>query len=247
MLYLRTFVWFVYFWGYLLIHLPALHRGKKALKNGDFAAADAIANKHVPHWCHKLIKLAHVEITVKGQENIPEGACVFAANHRSYWDIPLMLTSFGDPVSLVAKAEVEKLPLVRGWMYLLRCLFLQRENPRQGMMVINEAAELVKNGRSVGIFPEGTRYKGNEGDMGPFLAGAFRIAAKAQAPIVPVAISNSRAALEGDGHFVMKPAKITVNILPPIETAGIDRKALKEMPEIMQKMIHDALEVNQNK
>lgn len=239
---MRTFIWFVYFWGYMLLHLPTMRRGLKALQAGDFAAADAIARKHVPQWCNTLLKLAGTEVTVTGQENLPEGPCVFAANHRSYYDIPLMLTQLGKPIPLVSKIEVQKIPLVRRWMELLHCLFLDRDDPRQGMQIINDAAELIEKGYSVGIFPEGTRYKGEEGEVGTFLAGAFRIASKSGAPIVPVAIGNSRACLEGDGHFTMKPAKVTVTILPPIQTAGLSRLELKALPGITEQQIRDSLQ-----
>lgn len=239
--YLRTFIWFIYFGGYMLVHLPALNKGLKALEKGDNATADAIARKHVPHWCNTLLKLAGVEITVIGKENIPEGPCVFAANHRSLYDIPVLLTQLGKPIPLISKIEVKKIPLVRKWMELLHCLFLDRDNPRQGMQVINDAIDLVGQGYSVGIFPEGTRYKGEEGGVGPFLAGAFRIASKSGAPIVPVAIFNSRACLEGDGHFTMKPNKVTVKVLPAIETKALDRQTLKELPSATEEKIRQAL------
>lgn len=242
MAYVRTFIWFVYFGGYLLVHLPVLHKGLKALKKGDNATVDAIAGKHVVIWCNTLLKLAGIEVTVKGKENIPESPCVFAANHRSLYDVPLMLTQLGDPIPLISKIEVKKIPVVRKWMELLHCLFLDRDNPRQGMQVINDAIELVKDGYSVGIFPEGTRYKGEEGGVGPFLAGAFRIAAKSGVPVVPVAIANSRACLEGDGHFTMKPTKVTVTILPAIQTKELDRQALKELPGVTEQMIRETLQ-----
>lgn len=241
---MRTFIWFVYFWGYLLFHLPTLHRGMKALKAGDYATADAIAQKHVSHWCNKLLALAGVEVTVTGKENLPDVPCVFAANHRSYYDIPLMLTMLGTPIPLVSKIEVQKFPIVNKWMELLHCLFLDRDNPRQGMQIINDAVELIGKGYCVGIFPEGTRFKGEEGEVGAFLGGAFRIASKSGAPIVPVAIGNSRACLEGDGHFTMKPAKVTVTILPPIETAGLSRAEMKALPGIAEQTIRDALKKN---
>lgn len=238
---MRTIIWFAYFVSYLLFHLPTLYRGLKAQKAGDIATADAIAQKHVSHWFGKLLALAGVEVMVTGKENLPKGPCVFVANHRSYYDIPLMMTQIMGPIPLVSKIEVQKFPIVNKWMELLHCLFLDRKDPRQGMQVINDAAELIGEGHSVGIFPEGTRYKGEEGEVGTFLAGAFRIASKSSAPIVPVAIGNSRACLEGDGHFTMKPAKVTVNILPPIETAGLSRPELKALPDITRQLIQDAL------
>lgn len=240
---MRTLIWFVYFWGYMLIHLPVLHRGLKALEKGDFAAADAIAEKHVAQWCTRLLKLAGTEVTVTGLENVPaDRPVVFAANHRSYYDIPLMLTQLGKPIPLVSKIEVQKIPLVRKWMELLHCLFLDRSDARQGMQVINDAAELIGKGYSVGIFPEGTRSKGAEGEVGTFLGGAFRIASKSGAPIVPIAIRNSRACLEGDGHFTMKPAKVSIRILPPVETANLSRLEMKALPAATQEQIREALQ-----
>lgn len=238
---MRTFIWFVYFVGYLIVHLPTLHRGLKALEKGDIAKSDAVAQKYVTMWFCNLLKLAGVQITVTGRENLPDVPCVFIANHRSAFDVPLLLTQVRGLFPVVSKIEVKKIPIVRKWMELFHCLFLDREDPRQGMQVINDAAALVEQGYCVGIFPEGTRYKGEEGEVGSFLGGAFRIASKSNAPIVPVAISNSRACLEGDGHFTIKPAKVTVTILPPIETAGMSRAELKALPEVTRQQIVDAL------
>jgi len=239
---MRTFIWFCYFWGFLVVHHPIMHIGLRALKRGDFKRADEIAYRWVPVWFKNLIRLAGVEIVVTGRENIPQDRpCVFTANHRSLWDIPVMLTQLGQPIPLIAKIESFKIPFVRRWMQLLHCMFLDRSNPRQGMEVINEAVSLIEKGYHVGIFPEGTRYKGEEGEIGPFLGGAFRIAGKTGAPIVPVVIFNSRAALEGDGHFTMKPTKITVHILPPVETAGLDRAAMRSLPTEMEQLFRDEL------
>lgn len=240
---MRTFIWFCYFFGFMIVHYAAMKKGLNAIERGDFETADKIAYKYVPKWFETLKKLAGVEIVVTGQENIPAGrACVFAANHRGLWDIPVMLTCLGKPMPVIAKIEAKKIPLIHSWMEILHCLFLDRSDARQGMEVINSAAELINKGYSVSIFPEGTRYKGEEGGLGTFLGGAFRIASKTGAPIVPVVIFNSRAALEGDGHFTMKPTKITVHILPPIETAGMDRAAVRALPSQVEEIVRAELQ-----
>jgi len=239
---MRTFIWFCYFWGFLLVYHPVMFRGLRALKKGDFKTVDEITAKYVTRWCTTLLKLAGDEVTVTGLENIPKDRpVVFAANHRGLYDIPLMLTAFGHPIPLIAKIESKKIPLIRSWMELLHCLFLDRDNPRQGIEIINEASVLVGKGYSVGIFPEGTRYKGEEGGLGTFLGGAFRIASKSNAPIVPVVLFNTRAALEGDGHFTMKPTKMAVHVLPPIETEGLDRAAIKALPSIVEDIVREEL------
>ena len=228
---MRTIVWFIYFWLYLLIKLPLLRRGLKALDAGDWATADALADRWVPDWAGKLLRLAGVTVTVTGKENIPKGRpCVFVGNHRSYYDIPLVLTQLDKPHALVSKKEVAKIPLVRGWMRLLHCVFLDREDPRKAMAALNEAIDLVKKGYSLTIFPEGTRNKGAEGSLLEFKSGAFRVATKAKAPIVPLAITGSRDIMENH-HMFMHPAHVTIRVLEPIETEGLTKEEIRALPQ----------------
>ena len=239
---MRTLIWYLYFWGYMLIHWPTLHKGIKALEAGDWATGDALAAEHVPHWANKLLRMAGVTVEVTGRENIPtDRPVVFAANHRSYYDIALMLTQLDAPHALVAKKEVGSIPLVRGWMRLLHCVFLDREDARKAMGALKEATENLKKGYSVTIFPEGTRNKGEEGSVLEFKGGAFRIATKSGAPIVPVAITGSRNAMENH-HMLMHPCHVIIHILPPIETAGLSREEIKAMPEQTRQLIREHLE-----
>ena len=78
----------------------------------------------------------------------------------------------------VAKEELEKIPLLNRWMKLLGCVFVQRDDLRASVRALNDATAIVESGRSFVIFPEGTRYKGEEGGVGEFKNGAFRIAVK---------------------------------------------------------------------
>lgn len=238
---MRTIIWFIYFWLYLLFLWPKMHKAKKLTAAGDIAGADAIAQHEVPHWAGSLLHLAGMSITTTGLENLPQDeAVVFVANHRSYYDIPVMLTQLGSAPALVSKIEVKKIPLIRMWMQFLHCVFLDRNNPRQAVAAMNEASDNLHKGYSVVIFPEGTRSKGEEKDLLEFKAGAFRIATKAKAKIVPVVLHNTRNAMENNGGW-MKPAHITVDILPAIDTAGMDKDAQRALPEAVQKLIAEKL------
>ena len=151
-----------------------------------------------------------------------------------------MLTSLDQPHPLVAKKEIGNIPIVRGWMRLLRCVFLDRDNPRKAMEAMNQAMENLKKGYSVTIFPEGTRSKGSELDLGEFKAGAFRIATKTKSPIVPVAIHGSRDIMENNGGW-MKPTHITIEILPSMSTAGLTREEIKQLPNQIEEKLRDQL------
>lgn len=239
---LRTIRFFIYFFGYMIWHLPTLRKGEKLLAAGDVAAVRAITDKHVYHWCSKLIRLAGVRVTVTGRENIPENTtCVFVANHRGLFDIPLMLTSLDRPHGVLAKIEAEKIPLIHRWMKLLRCVFVDRDDVKASVRALNAATDIVRSGDSFIIFPEGTRYKGEEGGMGEFKGGAFRIATKTGAAIIPVAIRNARACFEANGMMCV-PQDVTVDILPAIDTAKLTREQQKALPAEVEAQVRAALQ-----
>lgn len=240
----RTIIWFTYFFGKLVLLWPVQRRGEKALERGDWETADALAAHYVPIWTNRLLRIAGVTVTVEGKENIPQGRpSVFVANHRGYYDVALILTQLDAPHALLSKVEIGRIPFVRSWMRMLHCVFVDRDDVRASMTALNEATENVKKGYSITIFPEGTRYKGEEGGMGEFKGGAFRIATKAKAPLVPVAISNSRAIMEENGNM-MKPTHVVIRILPPIETAGLSKEEVKALPGQVAELIHGNLEAN---
>lgn len=240
---LHTIGWFFYFFGYLIAVWPAMRRGLRALEKGDWATADALTARYVAPWASRMMNHNHVEITTVGRENLPDGPCVFVANHRSYYDIPLALTQLGAPHPLLSKLEADRIPLIRGWMRLLHCVFVDRSSPRASLAALHEAIDVVGRGYSMVIFPEGTRYKGAEGGIGEFKGGAFRIATKNHVPIVPVALSHTRALMEDNGNL-MRPGRVTVRILPAIETAGLDRAGIAALPERCAELIRANLDVN---
>ncbi len=240
--FLRTIIWFTFFIGYLILIIPIQIIGMRALRRKDYKTSDALASKHVKIWINTLLKIAGAKVIVTGKENIPKDkACVFVANHRSQYDIPIMLTKITqEPIALLSKIEVDKLPFVRKWMRMLHCVFVDRKDARKSMAALNEAIQVVNSGYSMAIFPEGTRYKGKEGDVGEFKAGAFRIAAKTKAPIVPIAISNSRAIMESN-HNIMTPGVIHVKILPSLNTENLTKDEVKQLPETLSALIKDNL------
>lgn len=234
---LRTIALFIYLFGYMIVHYGVLLKAERALAAGDTAAVERTVNEHIPRWCRGILKITGVTLTVEGAENIPQGTpCVFVGNHRSYFDIPLLLVALDSPHGLLAKEELRKLPLINRWMKLLGCVFVERDDVRASVRALNAASAIVGSGKSFTIFPEGTRYKGEEGGVGEFKAGAFRIATKAGAPIVPVAITGARALFEGHGN-IATPGRVNIKILPPIQTQGMARAEQKQLPDAARQTI----------
>ena len=233
----RTIAMFLYLFGYMIVHYGTLRRAERALAAGDLATVQQLVDRHIPRWSRGILKVTGVTLTVEGLENIPkEGPCVFVGNHRSYYDIPLLLASLDKPHGILAKEELEKIPLLNRWMKLLGCVFVQRDDLRVSVRALNDATAIVESGRSFIIFPEGTRYKGEEGGAGEFKAGAFRIAVKTGAPVVPVAISGARGLFEAHGNRAT-PGTVYVRVLPPIQTADMSRAEQKQLPEAVRQTI----------
>ena len=117
----------------------------------------------IVQWAFKgILKITGVSVTVIGEENIPDEPVLFIANHRSYFDILLTYSRCKRLTGYVAKKEMLRYPVLRDWMRRLYCIFLDRDNPKEGLKGILEAIDHVKNGISICIFPEGTRNDGEE-------------------------------------------------------------------------------------
>ncbi len=235
---MRTVIWFVYFWLYLLAAIPVSAYIWTLEKRGQDARADRLVQGMVRRWAHRLLRLAGAKVEVTGQDNLPDGPAVYAANHQGNFDIPILLTVLQEPHGLVAKQELAKLPFVRTWMRHLHCLFVDRSSPRAGAQVIVDGARLLESGRSLSIFPEGTRSRG--GAMHRFQGGACRIATRAGVPIVPVTIDGSYRLMEAQGFWI-RPATVRVTIHPPIPTAGLSREQSRGLPECVRETIVSAL------
>ena len=237
---LRTIALFVYLFGYMIVHYATLRRAERALAAGDLDTVERIVKANIPRWSRGILRVTGARMTVEGQKNIPAGPCVFVGNHRSYYDIPILLTALDAPHGILAKEELEKIPLLNRWMKLLGCVFVQRDDVRASVRALNDATAIVEGGRSFVIFPEGTRYKGEEGGAGEFKAGAFRIAVKTSAPVVPVAVTGARALFETNGNRC-RPGSVRIKIMPPIQTAGMSKAEQKQLPDAVRQSILAAL------
>ena len=237
---LRTIVWFFYFFLSLICYLPQMYKAKRLKAAGDVPGYRKIMDKCVPMWMSSLMKLAGCKVTVRGKENLPKDrAVVFVCNHQSDYDVPVTMVNLGNPPAMVSKIEVQKIPMVRTWMDLLDCIFIDRSDPRQAITAMRGAADVLKSGRNIVVFPEGTRSRGDQ--MNEFKTGVFKIPFSAGAPIVPVAIDGTYKIMEAN-HNLMCPGHVTLTILPLIETAGMDRAAQKALPGQIAEMIAKAKE-----
>lgn len=176
----------------------------------------------------RILEVSGVHITVKGLENIPnDQAVLYVGNHRSYFDILVGYTTVPTPLGFMAKKEMEKIPLLSNWMRNVNCLFLDRENIREGLKAILGGVEKVKEGVSIWIFPEGTRNDaGNYLDLMPFKEGSLKIAEKTGCPVIPVAITGTAEAYEDHLHRITS-SRVTIEFGKPFIIKGLEPEKKK--------------------
>lgn len=224
---MRTLLWFLHFWLLLLFLIPAQRRACRLEREGKTRERDELVDRYVAWWAGRMTWAAGVTVELRGREHIPaDTPCVFIGNHQGYFDIPILLAGLDRPHAFMAKKETAGIPLIRGWMKLLGCVFLDRTNTRSGIESIRQSVELLEGGRSLILFPEGTRSKG--GPVGEFKPGAAKIACRAGVPVVPVRISGSHLAMEANRNWI-RPAHVVVEILPAIPTADMSREEQKDL------------------
>ena len=200
----------------------------------SLAKRDKMAPKLIRFMIKGVVWWSGSKITVKGEENIIKGPCVLVGNHQSYFDIVCLLATIDPMYGYLAKIEINKVPFLRTWMKTIDCVFLNRENAKQGLQAIKDAVDVLKKDRGIYIFPEGTRSKSDE--IGEFKTGAMMIATKAKAPIVPFLIDGTYKIFEANGNR-LAPANVTITFLPPIETANMSRAEINGLSNMIRDIL----------
>lgn len=165
--------------------------------------------------------------TVVGIENIPmDTPVMYAANHRSFYDIILAYATVPNQTAFIAKKEIKKMPCVAQWMYFLNCQFMDRGDVKQNLNVILNAISLVKDGYSIYIAPEGTRNATDT--LLEFKEGSMKIAVKGKCPIVPVCFHGTEEIFENRLPWIHK-GRIRIEFGQPIYPDSLDKDAKKHL------------------
>lgn len=178
-------------------------------------------------WPRPMLWILGVTLKVKGTSNIQKGQhYLIMANHASYSDIPVLFCALPLSLYYVAKAELKKIPLLGGYMRMAGMVFIDRQHSRKAKQSIDQAAELVKKGKNVVIFPEGTTSK--DGKIAPFKRGGMVLAHAAHSVILPVRIKGTERIWSDGGHLKLKGGRVEVIIGTPIPYAHYREQALAD-------------------
>ena len=179
-----------------------------------------IANKFARFWGRGMIAICGSKLEVIGRENLEtDTPKIYVANHESHLDIPSVFSSLPIDIYFIAKKELKKVPFLGWYMSAVGMIFIDRGNREKALKSMKEAGEMIKAGKNVFSFPEGTRTK--TGKIGMFKRGTFILAIQSDLPIVPMAIKGSRA-IWARNQKNITPGKISVSIGKPIHPAADD-------------------------
>lgn len=232
----RILIYLIYF---LIATTPERSRLKELAKT-DPEKASEIAHKQVKKAFHRVLSVAGVKIETDGLENIPNEPVLFVGNHNSYFDILVTEETVPSGTGFVSKDSLKKIPGLAPWMELIHCLFLNRENVREGLKMIITGADYLKSGFSMCIFPEGTRSK--DGTLGEFKGGSLKMAQKANVPIVPVAITGTHAIFEGNEGLRITPQTVHISFGTPFKISDLPKEKKKFAAEYTKAAIQEMLD-----
>lgn len=198
-------------------------------------------------WARLMLKAAGCPLTIVGAENLAAEAttasagnsgraCIYACNHISALDIPVLYHGVPFQFRIMAKRELFRYPFL-GW-HLRRSgqIPIDRDTTRSALRSLRQASETVRRGMPLLVFPEGGRSA--NGQVQPFLGGAFFVAIRSGAPIVPMAIVGSFEAVPMN-RFVIKPRPLTLAVGKPISTAEFSPRDMDRLAAIAQKAVED--------
>jgi 1-acyl-sn-glycerol-3-phosphate acyltransferase len=225
----------IFVWSSIVIATLVL--GFFVLVTYPFDRKGRVIHHYARLWGKVALLANRVKVKIEGMENLKgKGPYIFMSNHQGSYDIFALLGHLPYQFKWLAKKELFSIPFF-GWvMAAAGYISIDREGTRKTVEAMNVAAQKIRGGMSVVIFPEGSRSP--DGSIQPFKKGGFTLAIKSKVPIVPLAISGSRDIMPKD-KLTTNPGEIRMFVDHPIEThhcSSKDREPLmKKVRETISK------------
>lgn len=173
-------------------------------------------------WAHSILLVSGVRVDVRGLANVdPARPCIYMSNHLSNFDIPVLLAYLPVQFRWLAKAELFRIPVFGPAMRGAGYISIDRSDRRSAFESLRRAADTIRNGASVLIFPEGTRS--SDGEIAPFKKGGFVLAVDSGALVVPITIRGTFGIMP-KGSFQIRPDRVRIVVHPPIDASDYTRK-----------------------
>jgi 1-acyl-sn-glycerol-3-phosphate acyltransferase len=226
-----------YFFYAPLIWLYTIVVGTLSLISSLFDRGGAVQHGFARLWARLILGTIGTKITVEGLQKIDTSrAHVYVVNHVSALDIPVLYVSLPFQFRILAKRELFRYPFM-GW-HLKRSgqIPVVLDNPKASIRSLQLAVTAVKNNMSLVVFPEGGRSE--DGQLQPFMGGAFFAAIRAQTDVVPMVLVGTYETLRMNS-FHIKPRPVRLLVADPISTAGLTTRDTEKLAERARTVIAD--------
>lgn len=220
-----------------LVMLPIL----KIISIFNNKISHSITQTIIKKFANVILKILSVKVEIIGEEKLPNEPCLYVANHRSIFDVFVVIEFLREQSFFVAKHELRKIPIGKYWLKLLDTLLMNRSDMKQSIKIIVSAIDKVKNNMSCFIFPEGTRSNKSNHEMLPFKEGSFKIATKTGACICPIALLNTGEIYENNGNK-LRNANVKVIVCDTIRLNELNEEELKHIGAYTQEIIRKNIE-----
>ena len=225
--------WRTVFYLIPAVSLYTVVLGTASLLSTLFDRRGNVGHRCARAWSWLILKTTGVQVQVEGLERLdPSRSYVFAANHQSIYDIPILFASLPFQLRIIAKESLGRIPFM-GW-HLRRTGHVLVDRSKPGAGVVRMMQRLVAAGHSLIVFPEGTRS--TDGSVARFKGGSFVVALQAGLPVVPISVVGSRHVMFR-GELTVRPGRVTVIVHDPIETANVPRDAAREFAATVREVI----------
>lgn len=194
----------------------------------------------VHHVIYLMNKTGKITTEAYGLENLPqEGGYMMYPNHQGKYDVLGIMYTHKKPCSFVMDKNKSHTILVREFCDLVQGKRLEKDNPRQGITIINQVADDVAAGKRYILFPEGGYKFNNKNKVCDFKAGSFKIALKSKAPIIPIALIDSYKVFNS---FHVGPLTTQVHYLKPIMYEEYKDLKTQEIAELVKQRIQEKID-----
>lgn len=197
---------------------------------------------HARLWSTLALALNGTKVIITGIENVPPSPCIFMSNHQSNFDILSLIAKLPRRIYWIAKEELFRIPVFGTSMRRAGYIPLDRSNGRNALKSMERAAAIIRQGKSVVMFPEGTRSPNRH--LLPFKRGGFMLAVRAGVPVVPVTINGS-GLVNPSGKIELHSGSIVITLHPALMIPHGIKKSDAEnwLQEHVHAAISSALEV----
>ncbi len=230
------FRWLTYFLIMPLVALATIFFGSLSLLCGLWDASGRQQHWVARQWARVLLRLALSPVTVEHPERLRGlEAAVFAANHLSYYDTPVLFAKLPVQFRILAKAALWKLPFIGWYLHRSGQVSIDQSSARAGVASLGRGVKTLQSGLPLVVFPEGGRTA--SGEMRPMAAGAAWMALKAQVPLVPITLVGTYELLPIH-VYALNPRPLKLIVGEPISTVGLTTRDAEQLTEQLRAAIH---------